>query len=613
MGKALLYFRDYWQKVVLIGLLAAGCAVFKNLTFNSVEYLMRDMLQYLNSTENIDKSIVTLNINTFSKYNFKNPHTLETFKKVIDKLQESKPRFILIMMEPGDLLDSLENKRAIFKYFVSQKNVFLNSALSRDEVTSFSKDSIFRSFPNVFTIVLCQDDYDKKKNRREIIYYNNDGPASIIGDLKKFSLNPKVPDFFKFAWNYWETKQAFIKSYKLGTFGYFQTDDLLDNKIQNTIFADKIVIVGTHDEFSWMSRGSIFNTFVLKSEKNMREYVYPIQDIVAGIINFYTTGDYVKLLSSVKDMYIIFFILLVLILVKIPPMKKLYVFLSLIPVILIFEVILYASSSFYIDFSRSVVFLFFIQYFAVPIGMFAAFKVQEQKKLQEVNDARIDSLILVSEKVAHDIRSPLSAINIILSRVKIDNPEYKEIIMNSLKRIDETADKILVKYKSNMGTKSEKFETIGIVELINSIIAEKKIINQKINYIFDNSNTENLDVLGYTLELERILSNILDNSIFALKNKESAPEIVFKLIPKKGFLTIQISDNGIGIPISVLTLLGRDRITTKAKQKGNGIGLLHAKRVIERMNGTFEVTSIEGQKTTISITLPAANHSDTNS
>lgn len=83
MGKALLYFRDYWQKVVLIGLLAAGCAVFKNLTFNSVEYLMRDMLQYLNSTENIDKSIVTLNINTFSKYNFKNPHTLETFKKVI--------------------------------------------------------------------------------------------------------------------------------------------------------------------------------------------------------------------------------------------------------------------------------------------------------------------------------------------------------------------------------------------------------------------------------------------------------------------------------------------------------------------------------------------------
>ena len=185
--------------------------------------------------------------------------------------------------------------------------------------------------------------------------------------------------------------------------------------------------------------------------------------------------------------------------------------------------------------------------------------------------------------------------------------------MNSLKRIDETADKILVKYKSNMGTKSEKFETIGIVELINSIIAEKKIINQKINYIFDNSNTENLDVLGYTLELERILSNILDNSIFALKNKESAPEIVFKLIPKKGFLTIQISDNGIGIPISVLTLLGRDRITTKAKQKGNGIGLLHAKRVIERMNGTFEVTSIEGQKTTISITLPAANHSDTNS
>lgn len=610
-AKIFSFFRGYWQKLVLIGLLAVACAVFERLSFNTLEYLIRDNLQYLNSTKNIDKSLVTLRINTFSKHGVRHPHTADSFKKIIAKIQESGPRFILVMMEPIDLDSSEKNKREIFDYFVSQKNIYLNAYESSHDLLTFAKDPIFKNYTNFFGVEMCLDSKVDRKNRRAIVNYNKKGPPDIISDIRKLGLVPKDPSYFQYSWDFWETKQAYIKNYPLGAYGYLQTDDLLDGRIPSSAFEDKIVILGTHDEYTFLSPRSVFNTFVQFGEKNMNDYVYPFQDTVANIINFHTTGDYIKLVSSVSDMYFVFALLILLILVPFSNLKKLYFFLSLVPLILGFVVVLYTTSSFYIDVSKSVAFLFFAQYFAVPIVMLSLFKSQEQQRLKEINDARIDSFLSVSESVAHDIRSPLSAINLILSRVNIENPEYREIIKSSLVRIDETAEKILTKYKGPNANRSEIFESINIIELINSSIAEKKLFNPKIEYKIISLNSDTSFVLGHRLELERIISNILDNSIHALKSNSSNPEIFFELFSSHESVTLEIADNGSGISAGLLTLLGKDRVTTKALEKGNGLALLHAKRSIERMNGSFKLSSVESERTTVSITLKVAGFSDT--
>lgn len=606
------FFKEYWKKLVLICFLGLSCALFDKLSFNSLEYLIRDSLQYLNSPDSVDKSIVTLNINTYSKYGFQYPHKLDTFKTVIDKLQESKPRFILIMMEPLDLLDTVENKKAIFDYLVSQKNVYLNKSESRNDITSFEMDTVFKNYPYFINFVLCRDE-GNKKNRREIITYNNKGPPEIVATLKLLGLNPKNSDYFKYSWDYWETKQAYIKSYKLGTFGNYQTDNLFNNSIPSDRFTDKIVIIGTHDEYSYLARGSIFNNFISKSEKNMRAYVTPFQDTVAGIINLYTTGNYVKFLSSAKDMYFVFFFILFLILSKINNIKKLYIYLSLIPTVLIFQVFLYLISSFYIDFSKSIAFLFFTQYFALPIAMFLIFRGHEKQKLIEINDARIDSLLLISERVAHDIRSPLSAINIVLSRLQIENLEYKEIISSSLKRIDETVDKLLTKYKAIPTKNLQTFEKIPVKKIIELLVSEKKMIGPKIKFHISHTQSAEIVGLGYRIELEQIISNILDNSIYALQSIAENPEIFVNLSVKNEHCLIEIEDNGIGIPTEVLSLIGHERVTTKQNEKGNGIALLHAKRTIERMHGRFEIESKEKLRTSVTILLKNVHQSDTGS
>lgn len=192
-----------------------------------------------------------------------------------------------------------------------------------------------------------------------------------------------------------------------------------------------------------------------------------------------------------------------------------------------------------------------------------------------------------------------------MSRAKFDDPEFKEIFDGAVKRIDETATKILTQYRTKTGRENEQLEKVDLPGIINEIAKEKKVLNAKIDFEIVTT-SEVGSVLATKLDIERIVSNIFDNSIFALKNIIE-PKIFVGLEDSNDMVSLSITDNGTGIPEQIVKLLGNERITTKADTgQGNGIGLLHAKRVIERFNGKFEISSQENVGTTIKISLPKA-------
>lgn len=611
--KTILFFKEYWKKFVLIGALALACGLFERLSFPKIEVFVRDALQFLNSTEKINKSLVTLNIDILN-CEYQRPYKLDSIKAIITKLQKAEPKFVLLLMEPLDFTNDPIERKLIFDFISTQKNLYLNAFEARNESASFIRDPLFQKSPNFFKFIITSDQLtgaQDNKNRRAMISLKNHGPAEIINSLKTLDLDPKDENFFKYNWKYWDTTQVYLKNFPLGTFGNYQSSDLLSDKIRKDVFKNKTVLVGTHDEFSYLAHPSVFDFFGKIEGNNVRQSLMPFQEIVAHLINFYTTGDYVKLIG-VNDIIIIFFILSLLVLVEISFKKKLIAFISLLPLLLAFEILIYITGSYYIDFSRTIALLILLQYLGIPLVMLLHYRILEKEKFKEINNTRIDSLLLVAERVAHDIRSPLSAINIILSRVSIDNLEHRDILYNSLKRIDESAEKILTKYKSIKGTsKSEELEEINISDLLISISEEKKILNPIIKFNFDLEKAIPMYALGYKLELEQIISNILDNSLAAVQPKGPDAVIYIKCYRNQGQLIIKIIDNGIGIPSNVLVLLGRDKITTRSNENGNGIAILHAKRIIETMSGKFEIDSIESQHTTVSISLKMAS-SDTN-
>ncbi|MGZ3725745.1 MAG: ATP-binding protein [Pseudobdellovibrio sp.] len=583
----------------MIILISICSTIFNKINFKTIDLLIRDCLQYFNYNRKIDNSIVTFNIDIYSD-GITHPLQLNDIKKVIDKLSDYNPKNIVLLLEPADLIADPNEKKGIFNY-LSQKKVYIN----RYEVgnnpgsISFSDDSVFSNYPYFFEATMCRDS-DWPSTRRMIIEYNLKGPDSIDMSLKKLGLNPKNIDSYEYYYDFWNTKQIYAKTSPLGTFGNFQSSDLLANRILPDAIANKVILVGHHDEFSFLVSPNIFNLLGNSSKSSIRDYFIPFQDVVANNINTRLTGDYIKFLANFPVQALLLIILILLTISHVNDLTKLYIFLSLVPSILIIQILIYIFGSFYINFSSSVAMLIFLQYLGLPLFMLLIFKRQEEQKFKAVNDARIDALLSVSEKVAHDIRSPLSAINLIISKANFQSSEHKDILMQSIRRIDDIAESILQKYKIKPNKDSGNYSKLNLQELTQKIVNEKMVIDPTIVYVININSGE--DVFGYDVELTRVISNILDNSIHALQNKVQR-KIEITTNTQNGMTDLVISDNGIGIPTSILSLIGSHQITTKQNLKGNGIGLLHAKRVIENMGGNFSIESVENEYTKVTISL----------
>ena len=68
-------------------------------------------------------------------------------------------------------------------------------------------------------------------------------------------------------------------------------------------------------------------------------------------------------------------------------------------------------------------------------------------------------------------------------------------------------------------------------------------------------------------------------------------------------LVIEVTDNGTGIPPSMMKHMFELFHSTKGN-RGTGIGLAVARKIVEEHDGTISVKSTEGEGTTFTVRLP---------
>jgi len=223
-------------------------------------------------------------------------------------------------------------------------------------------------------------------------------------------------------------------------------------------------------------------------------------------------------------------------------------------------------------------------------------------------------IVKISEQVAHDIRSPLAAINIAISDVSFI-PENKRIIIKSAsQRINDIANNLLSKSKNinkhdiAINSKSESLPEL-IFTVIENIVSEKRYeyFNSKLNiqlHVSDSSYTC-FSLINLAL-FKRVLSNLLNNSIEATQSDGC---ITIHLSCDEQNVTINIQDNGCGIPPEILPRLMEPGFSFN-KKNGAGIGLAYAKQYIEQINGKISIHSVVSQGTQVTITLPRTEFPD---
>jgi two-component system, cell cycle sensor histidine kinase and response regulator CckA len=105
--------------------------------------------------------------------------------------------------------------------------------------------------------------------------------------------------------------------------------------------------------------------------------------------------------------------------------------------------------------------------------------------------------------------------------------------------------------------------------------------------------------------LRQVIVNLVHNAMDAVEGRMDAA-IWVRTYFDGGMLNIEVSDNGIGIPPTILEKIFEPFFTTKETEKGIGLGLSLSFEFLKSMNGTISVTSEPGSGTTFTVTLPAA-------
>jgi two-component system NtrC family sensor kinase len=243
-----------------------------------------------------------------------------------------------------------------------------------------------------------------------------------------------------------------------------------------------------------------------------------------------------------------------------------------------------------------------------------------QKKSEELGAAqnelihieRLASLGKLSSSVAHEINNPLSGILIYSKLVHklLSNPdlteEKKEIMLKHLKLIETETKRCgdIVKGLLDFSKKDqEDFEPKHLHEIMQETYDLMSHSIKIANISFVKKYTAKSDLIYCSPnQIKQACVAILINASEAVQEHG---EIVVKTSnPDEDSITLEISDNGIGISKEDLPHIFEPFFSTKQAVSGIGLGLPIVHGIMQSHKGKISVKSEPGQGTTISIMLP---------
>ncbi|MBU1185617.1 MAG: HAMP domain-containing protein [Acidobacteria bacterium] len=214
----------------------------------------------------------------------------------------------------------------------------------------------------------------------------------------------------------------------------------------------------------------------------------------------------------------------------------------------------------------------------------------------------------VAQRVAHEIKNPLTPIQLSAERIiknLIEKPEDHSGIAEGAQTIVQEARtiKALVNEFSNFARlPSIKLESSHIHTILEKTIAPFKGIFTEIRIETDLSPAVPESIRIDPEQMRRVFNNLLDNAIDAM-NKKGEIRIKTEYDERHKKVIIHIADSGPGISKEDLDKLFLPHFSTK--KKGTGLGLAIVNQIISDHNGTIDVTNIEPHGAKFTIQVPA--------
>lgn len=228
---------------------------------------------------------------------------------------------------------------------------------------------------------------------------------------------------------------------------------------------------------------------------------------------------------------------------------------------------------------------------------------RDKEHQEEINQMKMRFFINIS----HELRTPLTLILTPLQEIinKISDRWTRnqlEYIQRNANRLLHLVNQLMDYRRAELGVFELKAKKGNAHQLIqdNFLFYDKLARHKKITYTL-HSELEDKEVLFDANYLELIVNNLLSN---AFKYTESGQSITVTLKEENGWLLLQVSDTGIGIPINKQGKIFERFYQIESEHVGSGIGLSLVQRLIELHHGRIELDSEENKGSTFSVYLP---------
>ncbi len=250
----------------------------------------------------------------------------------------------------------------------------------------------------------------------------------------------------------------------------------------------------------------------------------------------------------------------------------------------------------------------------------SAYDQLKDTQMQLLRSEKMASLGMLVAGIAHEINTPLGAINSNTDTFSRCCGKLRDSIqdcgleqganaktidvLDNLSKVNVTAveriTKIVKTLRNFARLDEEDYKQVDLHEgLDTTLTLTAHLSRARINCVKKYGKIPQLTC--YAGQLNQVFMNILVNSCQAI---EGMGAITIETSHKDGAIVIAISDTGIGIAKENLDRIFDPGFTTKGVGVGTGLGLSISYRIVEEHGGRIEVESRIGKGTTFTIYLP---------
>ncbi|MGZ5431396.1 MAG: ATP-binding protein [Thermoanaerobaculia bacterium] len=240
-------------------------------------------------------------------------------------------------------------------------------------------------------------------------------------------------------------------------------------------------------------------------------------------------------------------------------------------------------------------------------------QVEARRKVEDLSRLKDEFLSIAS----HELRTPVTSIKGYTQLAKMlikegdlnTSEEYLEIALDQIDRMSRLILELLDVSRIETGRLEIRREPIAWPQFVRDVVHRHHTAVSDRRFHLSVPDNGKI-VTGDRDRLEQVLGNLLEN---AVKYSPEGSDVTVTVEERNDTLITAVCDRGIGIPADELNQVferfHRGRQVSSTNYGGLGLGLYITKQIIERHGGSIWVESKEGNGTTFSFSLPAAEAS----